>query len=151
MLRTIFFSALLAYAGASTAYQPPETQPDGWPVADAASVGWDVATLDALDAKLADKDHAGITSVAVAYQGRLVHEVYANGGSRDRLNDMRSATKTLTALLVGAAVDRGKIPGDEAQGLCVFPRRRPRARPRRTQGRDVAAGPADHEQRLGLQ
>lgn len=118
MLRTIILIPLLAYAAAGAAYQPPESQPDGWPVADAPSVGWDVATLDALGAKLADKDHAAITSVLVAQQGRLVHEVYANGGSRDQLNDMRSATKTLTALLVGAAIDRGKIPGDEAK---VYP------------------------------
>jgi CubicO group peptidase (beta-lactamase class C family) len=118
MLR--FLAVLLfAFAAApAAAYTPPEDLEDGWPVADAASVGWDVATLDALAAKLADKDHAAITSVLVAHRGRLIHETYANGGSRDRLNDMRSATKTLTALLVGTAIDRGRISGDDAK---VYP------------------------------
>jgi CubicO group peptidase (beta-lactamase class C family) len=91
------------------AYTPPEDRADGWPVADAAAAGWNTTLFDALATKLADKSHAGITSVLVAHRGRLVFETYANGGEPDRLNDMRSATKTLTALLVGAAIDRGRI------------------------------------------
>lgn len=104
---------LLAFAcTTAVAYAPPEERDDGWPVADAVALGWNTASFDALATKLADKSHAGITSVLVAHRGRLVYETYANGGEPERLNDMRSATKTLTALLVGAAVDRGRIKGD---------------------------------------
>ncbi|MBL8298241.1 MAG: serine hydrolase [Rhodanobacteraceae bacterium] len=107
-------------ASSAVAYTPPEGRDDGWPVADAAALGWNTALLDALDIKLADPSHAGITSVLVAQHGRIVLEVYANGGSRERLNDLRSATKTVTALLVGAAIDRGKIASDQARVYAYF-------------------------------
>ncbi|WP_257386950.1 serine hydrolase domain-containing protein [Tahibacter caeni] len=105
-------------ATTATAYEVPARLDDGWPVADAAALGWDTARLDRLTVTLAEESHAGITSVLVAQRGRLIYEAYANGGSRDQLNDMRSATKTLTALLVGAAIDRSRIAGAQAK---VYP------------------------------
>jgi CubicO group peptidase (beta-lactamase class C family) len=118
MLRPFIVLLLSFIAASAAAYTPPSPRDDGWPVADAAAVGWNTAPFDALATKLGDKSHAGITSVLVAHRGRLVFETYANGGEPERLNDMRSATKTLTALLVGAAIDRGHIAGDAAR---VYP------------------------------
>lgn len=120
MLRSATVLLLSFLAANASAYAPPERLDDGWPVADAAAMGWNTALFDALVPKLADKSHAGITSVLVAQAGQLVFETYANGGDRERLNDMRSATKTLTALLVGAAIDRGRIPHDRANVYAYF-------------------------------
>ncbi|HSX61683.1 MAG TPA: serine hydrolase [Tahibacter sp.] len=120
MLRFVVALLFSLSAVPAAAYLPPEDLHDGWPVADAAASGWNTALFDALTVKLADKSHAGITSVLVAHRGRLLLETYANGGERARLNDMRSATKTLTALLVGAAVDRDRIAGDTAKVYAFF-------------------------------
>lgn len=108
-----------APAGAGpAAYRTPETLADGWPVADAGQLGWNTAKLGEIETRIAAKDLKGITSVVVADHGRLVYEQYFNDGARDTLNDMRSATKTLTAVLTGAAIDRGLIPAVSAK---VYP------------------------------
>ncbi len=78
-------------------YQPPQPAADGWPVADAAKLGWNTATLATLEDKTADGTYKKITSVVVADHGRLVYEHYFNDGSADLLNDIRSASKSLTA------------------------------------------------------
>ncbi|HJU38247.1 MAG TPA: serine hydrolase [Tahibacter sp.] len=111
MQRLIVSLILAAAAGAANAYTPPAARDDGWPVADARALGWDVSRFDAIDAKVADKSYPDITSVVVVRDGKLVHEAYYGSGGVDVLNDMRSATKSVTALLVGIAIDRGLIPG----------------------------------------
>lgn len=117
LFATLFLSACVGTAGAYTA---PVASDDGWPVADAASLRWDTSRFDALGAKIADKTYPGITSVVVAHGGRLVYESYFNGGGADALNDMRSATKSVTSLLVGAAIDRGLIADVQAKVYGYF-------------------------------
>ncbi len=50
---------------------------------------------------------ANITSLVVARDGAIVREQYWNGGGADIPQDVRSVTKSVMSLLVGAAVDRG--------------------------------------------
>ena len=50
-----------------------------------------------------------IRALAVVRNGRLVAEAYFGGMHRDSAFDMRSVTKTVTALLVGLAADRGLV------------------------------------------
>lgn len=57
-----------------------------------------------------DRDeHPDLRSVLVMRDGAIVAERYYNGETADKLQDIRSAGKSITALLVGAAVDRGKL------------------------------------------
>ncbi|MBO9661660.1 serine hydrolase [Dokdonella sp.] len=108
-----------ALAGAEpAAYRVPEELADGWRSADAGRLGWNTAKLGDIQTRIAAQDLKGITSVLVADRGRLVYEQYFNGGARDTPNDMRSATKTLTAALAGVAIDRGLIANASAK---VYP------------------------------
>jgi CubicO group peptidase (beta-lactamase class C family) len=66
------------------------------------------ATFDAMDAAIRRGDFQKITSVVVLRDGRVVHEAYFSGDA-ETLRNTRSATKTITALLVGAAIDRSII------------------------------------------
>lgn len=77
--------------------RPPVAEGDGWAVADARAAHWNVARFAALEAKLADNAYKGITSIVVAKDGKLVYEAYFNGGSAAQLNDIRSASKSVTA------------------------------------------------------
>lgn len=120
----LVLAATVAGVSHAAAYRMPEHRDDGWPVADAAKLGWDTGTLVGAEDAIADGAYKGITSVVVADGGRLVYEKYFAGGGRDTLNDMRSATKTLTALLAGAAIERGLVPGVEAKVYAYFPERR---------------------------
>lgn len=108
---------------------PPPRRDDGWPVADAATLHWHTDRFRALEARLADGTYKGITSVLVARDGKLIYETYAGDGAPDRLNDIRSASKSVTALLVGAAIARKAIPGVDARVYDYFPDKRPWAHP----------------------
>ena len=126
-LPSLFLVFLAPFAAASAsaveakpAYQAPETLTDGWQVTDATATQWKVAQFAELEAAIAKGTYPGVTSVVVAHEGKLVYERYFNGGDRETLNDTRSATKSITALLVGAAIDRGLIPGVEASAYGLF-------------------------------
>jgi CubicO group peptidase (beta-lactamase class C family) len=54
-------------------------------------------------------EHSDLRGVVVVQDGRRVAERYYNGASSSELHDIRSAGKSITALLVGIAIDRGAI------------------------------------------
>lgn len=57
-----------------------------------------------------DRDpHPDLRGVVVLRDGRLVAQRYYNGADPAELHDVRSAGKSVTALLMGIAVDRGAI------------------------------------------
>jgi CubicO group peptidase (beta-lactamase class C family) len=68
----------------------------------------DPALVAAL-ARFDHDEHADLRGVVVMRDGRIVAERYYNGATADSLNDVRSAGKSITALLVGIAIDQGKI------------------------------------------
>src|ERR1700683_1473684 len=69
---------------------------------------------------IALEDFPGVTSVVVAQHGDTVAEWYAEGDDgRTALRNTRSATKTVTGMLVGIAVDDGSIDV-EASGASFF-------------------------------
>ena len=92
----------------------PPVLPDGWSVADPTETGWQSQPLRDLEAAIAGDAAPDTTSVLIAHDGALVYEQYFNDGARDRLNDTRSLTKSVTALLVGAAIDRQLIDSAQA-------------------------------------
>jgi CubicO group peptidase (beta-lactamase class C family) len=53
--------------------------------------------------------HPDLRSVLVMHKGAIIAERYYNGATAESLHDVRSAGKSITALLVGTAVDRGLI------------------------------------------
>jgi CubicO group peptidase (beta-lactamase class C family) len=70
----------------------------------------------ALDKALAAFDHdehPDLRGVVVLHDGRVVAERYYNGETANTLHDIRSAGKSVTALLVGIAIDRGKLHGPD--------------------------------------
>jgi CubicO group peptidase (beta-lactamase class C family) len=62
--------------------------------------------FDAVSAAVRAGTYHQVTSVLVARHGQLVYEQYFDAGGADALRNTRSATKTITGMLVGAAVDR---------------------------------------------
>jgi len=67
------------------------------------------ADLDKLLARWDEDEHADLKGVVVQQRGRIIAERYYNGDRADTLHDMRSAGKSITSLLLGAAVDRHLI------------------------------------------
>jgi len=81
----------------------------------------DPARLAALESAIADDDIKQVTSVLLLLDGKVAYEHYFNGADAETLNDVRSASKSVTALLVGAAIGDGHLPGVQARVYDYFP------------------------------
>ena len=93
-------------------YVPPVALEDGWPVATLEEVGMSRDQIEKFIQMLIDvpMDSIGasqIHSVLIARHGKLVLEEYFHGYHRDMPHDTRSAAKSWTAVLVGAAMQAG--------------------------------------------
>lgn len=102
-------ATLLLSACAANSPPPPIAQDDPLPTASLADVGLSADYLQQLDADLAEVENHQLHAILVARQGQLVYERYYNGYSADTPHDLRSVTKSITALLTGMAVDDGAI------------------------------------------
>jgi CubicO group peptidase (beta-lactamase class C family) len=116
MLRLIFTFVLLA----TTAFGQND-----WGSATPASVGLDASRLDAMEAAIKAGEFKKIGSVLIARHSRLVYERYFEGDATS-LRDTRSATKGVTSLLVGLAIQDKKLSGVDAKILDLLPERRHR-------------------------
>jgi CubicO group peptidase (beta-lactamase class C family) len=93
-------------------YRPPSEAGDGWQVGTIDEVGIDRDAIGrfvqmVIDTPI-DSVHApAIHSVLVVRHGKLVLEEYFHGCRRDELHDTRSAGKSLSSLLTGAAILHG--------------------------------------------
>ncbi|WP_447594886.1 serine hydrolase domain-containing protein [Stenotrophomonas rhizophila] len=81
----------------------------------------DPAKLAALEAAIAAEDIKQVSSVLLMVDGQIVYEHYFNGAGADTLHDVRSASKSVTAMLVGAAIGDGHLPGVKARVYDYFP------------------------------
>lgn len=100
----------------------PTAREDGWPTTSPESVGLSDEKLRALEALVRSGELKKITSVLVARHGKLAYEAYFEGDA-DTLRDPRSATKSVTSLLAGIAVD-AKLLSVDAKVLSFFPGRK---------------------------
>jgi CubicO group peptidase (beta-lactamase class C family) len=96
-----------AAAGESPAAPPGTVYPGAeWATADAASVGFDQAKLDAI---AADAQASGSNCLLVARKGKVVGEWYWNGTDGASSQEVFSATKSYASTLVGLAQADGKL------------------------------------------
>lgn len=105
---TRLITALLLAAGLSS-------------TASAAPAALDPAPLAQLEAAVASDEIKQVTSVLLMVDGTVVYEHYFNGADASTLHDVRSASKSVTAMLVGAAVGDGHLPGLQARVYDYFP------------------------------
>jgi CubicO group peptidase (beta-lactamase class C family) len=94
----------------------------------ATSAAAEAPGFDAVTAAVKAGDYKQVTSVLVARHGKVVYEQYFDDGGAQALRNTRSATKTVTGMLVGAAADRGLLR-PEAHILDYFSDRLPLANP----------------------
>jgi CubicO group peptidase (beta-lactamase class C family) len=91
-------------------YRIPVKLDDGMGVgAGARAAGFDEAVLQQLGRDIVAEKYPHVHSVLLWRNGKLVFEEYFYGYDVDRPHQMRSATKSFIATLVGTAVDQGKI------------------------------------------
>lgn len=106
-----------------------------WTKAGAADSGLSEAKLRAMSAAVRSEEFKKIGSILVARHGRLVYADYVEGDA-STLRDTRSATKSITDVLVGIAIQDGKLSGVDAKVLALLPdhaRRLQNPDPRKTE------------------
>ncbi len=87
-----------------------------------ASDQWDQKVLEDLTIRVqAGEEFKQITSIVVHQNDDYIYEEYFNDGSAEKLNDVRSASKTITSMLVGLAIDRGHIKSINEKAFAYFP------------------------------
>jgi len=93
-------------------YRPPLARDDGWPTGTLDEAGIDRAAIEKfiqaiIDTPMESTQTPVIEGVLIARHGKLVLEEYFHGEHRDKLHETRSAAKSLTATVVGAAIEVG--------------------------------------------
>lgn len=120
--RCIFGFLLVWVAGHATGAED-------WPTANPKNLGWDMSRLEQLDTDITADKFQQKTSVLVVHDGKLIWEKYYGDGGVDVLNDTRSATKTVTSLLIGAAIAEGHIKNVDVPAFSFFEDRPPHKNP----------------------
>jgi CubicO group peptidase (beta-lactamase class C family) len=107
----------------------PAARADELPVTEPGAVGIAAAGLARMDMSIHAGDFKQVTSVLLARGGKLAYERYYDADGAEGLRNTRSATKTVTGMLVGIAIDHHLLPGVEARVLDYFPDKQPLQNP----------------------
>jgi len=94
----------------------------GWTKASPADSGLSEAKLRAMSAAVRSDEFKKIGSILIARHGKLAYEDYVEGDA-NTLRDTRSATKSITDVLIGVAIREGKLSGVDAKVLALLPDR----------------------------
>jgi CubicO group peptidase (beta-lactamase class C family) len=134
--RVLLWVAFVACGSSRGARQAPVASLTGAPHADV-----DAAAVAASDLPSASPPAAGVQtqplidmarwvdshpsvpifSLLLSRHGQLVFELYSSGFTRDEAHYLMSTTKSVTSAIVGAALDRGLLPGSDAALTDVVP------------------------------
>jgi len=101
----------------------PEQLDDGWTIDTPENVGLSPESLEAIHRELLKEDrYRGVLSLLVVKDGRLVFETYLRQRSdQGRYDNVQSATKSVTSLLLGIAMDQGSIDSLDLRLDELFP------------------------------
>lgn len=93
------------------------TDQHDWSSIDTSSADISAQRLGQMEQAIKAGDFKAVTSVLIARHGKLAYERYFDSDGVDALRNTRSATKTITGMLIGAAIDRHLIPSVDAHVL----------------------------------
>ena len=98
-------------------YRPPADLHDGIAVGDIAQSDLGVDTANRIVRAILDGTYKQVHSILLYQRGKLVLEEYFYGYSKERTQQLRSATKSVVSALAGIAIDRGALSGVNARVL----------------------------------
>lgn len=90
-----------------------------------AMAGLSAQRLIQMEQSIRAGDFKQVTSVLIARGGKLAFERYFDEAGQEELRNTRSATKSVTGMLVGIAIDRGLLEGVQAPIMDFFPDKLP--------------------------
>ena len=117
-----FVLAMLSVEIRAQTVAKPKAADQDWVVAAPAAVGLSPGPLAAMEKAIRGGDFKKIGSVLIARYGKLAYEAYFDGDAAT-LRDTRSATKSITDILVGVAIGEKKLGGVDVRVLDLLPER----------------------------
>ena len=102
-------------------YSSPKDLNDGLEVGSLRDASMNSASIKEMVEQIARETHKNIHSVLIARNGKFVLEEYFYQYDRDKLHQLRSATKSIVSALVGIALDKKLIKSKEEMVLSFFP------------------------------
>ncbi len=87
------------------------------------------ATLSELTQKIEQKEFKQMTSVLVNQNNQVIYQQYFNGSDAKTQHNMRSASKSITSMAIGLAIDEGLIQGVDHAVMTYFKDKLPLANP----------------------
>jgi CubicO group peptidase (beta-lactamase class C family) len=122
-------STSVLHAQESNPSSVAESKSDGWQTTGAAAVGLSASKLAEMESAIRSDQFKKITSVLIARHGKLAYEGYFSGKDANTLMDTRSATKSITSMLVGIAIDKGLLASVDTPILPFFRDKEPLQNP----------------------
>ena len=102
-------------------YAPPPDLHDGLSTGNLNGTGLDPALLSAMVERIVRGVYPNVHGILIIKDHKLVFEEYFYEYTRDSLQEMRSATKSVISALVGIAIHQGLLPGVGAKLRTLFP------------------------------
>ena len=98
----------MVYGQSSYTYVQPKEHQDGWKTNHINSQQIDSVIINKLFSQLKSENHK-LHSVLLVKENQLILEEYFNDYQFNQVHDLRSVTKSIQALLLGIAIDKGFI------------------------------------------
>jgi CubicO group peptidase (beta-lactamase class C family) len=98
----------------------PSAAAAGWTEGSLEAAGLSAAPLRRMEEAVRSGELVKVSGVLIARHGKLIYERYFGGTTAASLLNTRSATKTVTSMLIGIAIDHGLLPGVDAPVLPFF-------------------------------
>jgi CubicO group peptidase (beta-lactamase class C family) len=137
ILSTLLLTLLAGCNSPDLSYQVPISTDDGWTTSSLADVGMFEEPIQAMLSMLGEQDGQDINSILIVKDGKLVLETYFPGEdikmnkkglsftrknfNIDTLHCLASASKSITSILFGIAVDQGAIIDLDEKLFAIFP------------------------------
>jgi CubicO group peptidase (beta-lactamase class C family) len=121
----LVFTFILCFTGFkmkdNCSYLKPIDINDGLHVSSLEEHKLNKSVFDKINKDICDGKYGNIHSILVVENNDLVIEQYYNGWERDRLHFLASTTKSFNSILIGIAIDQGKIKNVNQKVLSFFP------------------------------
>ncbi len=102
-------------------YKIPEKLDDGLAVGDISNTVLDTSLLREMMQKIINGTYANVHSVLIIQDGKLVFEQYFYQYTKDSVQELRSASKSIYSAVAGIAIDKGFIKSKNETVLSFFP------------------------------
>lgn len=102
-------------------YQQPKNDQDGLSTGNLDNTGLDKSLLNEMMQKIVDGQYPNVHSILIIKDGKLVFEEYFYEHDKNKLHELRSATKSFISALTGIAIDKGFIKSKHERVLSYFP------------------------------